>query len=87
MQLLKGIVLGLLVNKGFGQTDPLPTGEEEAVATVAEPVATDAPDPPVLEPSVPQPDGQCNRSPFEDLEATEGSPLLAYMARILLTIL
>jgi hypothetical protein len=59
MQLLKGLVLGLLVNRGFGQTDPLPT-DEGAVATAAEPVATDAPDPSALEPSEPQPDGQCN---------------------------
>lgn len=59
MQLLKGLVLGLLVNRGFGQTDPLPT-DDGAVDTVAEPVATDAPDPSVFEPSAPPPEGQCN---------------------------
>lgn len=56
MQLLKGLLLGLLVNRGFGQTDPLPT-DDGAVDTVAEPVATDAPDPSVLEPSAPPPEG------------------------------
>jgi hypothetical protein len=61
MQLLKGLVLGLLVNRGFGQTDPLPT-DNGAVDTVAEPVATDAPDPSAVEPSAPPPEGQCNES-------------------------
>ncbi|KAG5661980.1 hypothetical protein KAF25_004219 [Fusarium avenaceum] len=55
MQLLKGLLLGLLVNRGFGQTDPLPT-DDGAVDTLAEPVATDAPDPSVLEPSAPPPE-------------------------------
>ncbi|KAM0194669.1 hypothetical protein ACHAPI_006965 [Fusarium lateritium] len=74
MQLLKGLILGLLVNRGVGQTESLPSGEG-AVATAADPVATDAPDPSVLEPSEPQPNGQYNQSPLIHIEVTEEESL------------
>ncbi|KAM0206778.1 hypothetical protein ACHAQI_008003 [Fusarium lateritium] len=84
MQLLKGLILGLLVNRGVGQTESLPSGEG-AVATTADPVVTDAPDPSVLEPSEPQPNGQYDQSPLIHIEATEEEESQASVENISLT--
>ena len=42
MRLLKGLVLGLLIERGLGQTEPAPGGGD-AVATVADPPVVDPP--------------------------------------------
>jgi hypothetical protein len=57
MRLLKGLVIGLLIERGLGQTDPVPA-DEDAVATVADPPAeTGGADVPIPEPSVPSDGG------------------------------
>ena len=57
MRLLKGLVLGLLIERGLGQTEPAPGGGD-AVATVADPPTVDPPvetggDAPASVPSAP----------------------------------
>ncbi|KPA38519.1 cell surface glycoprotein 1 [Fusarium langsethiae] len=60
MRLLKGLVIGLLIKRGLGQTDSQPAGDD-AVATVAEPpTETGGADVPVPEPSAPSGGGGGN---------------------------
>jgi hypothetical protein len=58
MRLLKGLVLGLLLERGLGQTEPQPDGGN--LATVADPVETDPADAPVPDPTVPSDGGALN---------------------------
>ncbi|KAG7407262.1 hypothetical protein LZL87_003749 [Fusarium oxysporum] len=60
MRLLKGLVLGLLLERGLGQTDTQPDGD--SIATVADPVETDPADVPAPDPSVPS-DGDTPSDP------------------------
>ncbi|EWZ95855.1 hypothetical protein FOWG_03392 [Fusarium oxysporum f. sp. lycopersici MN25] len=60
MRLLKGLVLGLLLERGLGQTDTQPEGD--SIATVADPVETDPADVPAPDPSAPS-DGDTPSDP------------------------
>ncbi|WKT50390.1 hypothetical protein QSH57_015338 [Fusarium oxysporum f. sp. vasinfectum] len=60
MRLLKGLVLGLLLERGLGQTDTQPEGD--SIATVADPVETDPADMPAPDPSAPS-DGDTPSDP------------------------
>jgi hypothetical protein len=55
MRLLKGLVLGLLLERGLSQTEPQPEGD--SIATVVGPVETDPADVPAPDPSNPSDGG------------------------------